>query len=55
MMLRVAMGLGIAAALIPVSLLVGLSAAKSILISAMTGLLFVSLSTVMGKLFDKPK
>jgi hypothetical protein len=55
MLLRVSMGLAIAAALIPVSLLIGLSAGKSIAISAATGLLFFVLSSVMGKAFPKRK
>jgi hypothetical protein len=53
MMLRISMGLAIAAALIPVSLFVGLPAGKSILISALTGLLFIVLSSIMAKAFPK--
>jgi hypothetical protein len=47
--LRYAMAFGIAALLIPVSLLLGLSAAKSIIVSVVTGLLFVGLAVAMGK------
>ena len=49
-MIRIAIGLGIAAALIPVSLLMGLSAAKSIFVSAVVGLLFIVLALTMSKL-----
>ncbi|MCI0415461.1 hypothetical protein L0222_22030 [bacterium] len=50
---RIAIGLGLAAALIPVSLLLGLSATKSILAGVITGIMFVlfawGMSRVMGK------
>jgi hypothetical protein len=53
MILRLAFAFGIAAALIPVSLLLGLSAGKSILISAFTGALFLVMAKVMNRLMKK--
>jgi hypothetical protein len=50
MITRIAIGLGVAAALIPVSLLLGLPAGKSILVSAVVGLLFIGLASGMSKL-----
>jgi hypothetical protein len=50
MVTRIAIGLGIAAALIPVSLLLGLPAAKSIFVSVVVGLLFIGLASAMSKL-----
>ena len=53
MILRFAIALGIAAALIPVSLLLGLSAGKSILVSAATGGLFLVLANAMTRIMKK--
>ena len=50
MMTRIAMALGIAAALIPVSLLLGLSPARSILISGIVGLLFLAFAAGMSRI-----
>ena len=53
MILRFAIAFGIAAALIPVSLLLGLSAGKSILISAVIGGLFLVMANVMNRMMKK--
>jgi hypothetical protein len=53
MIVRIAIALGIAAALIPVSLLLGLSGGKSILVSAVTGLLFLVMANVMNRALKK--
>ena len=50
MMTRIAVGLGIAALLIPVSMLIGLSAGKSILVSAIVGFVFIAMAIAMSKL-----
>jgi hypothetical protein len=49
---RIAIGLGLAAALIPVSMLIGLSAAKSILAAVITGTLFIFFSWGMSRLMQ---
>jgi hypothetical protein len=49
MILRLAFAFGIAAALIPVSLLLGLNAGKSILISMIIGGLFLVMASLMNR------
>lgn len=53
MITRIAVGLAIAAALIPVSVLIGLSVTKSILVSAIVGILFIGLAAGMSRLLNK--
>jgi hypothetical protein len=53
MMTRIAIGLGIAALLIPVSMLIGLPAGKSILVSAIVAFVFIGLSDAMSRLLKK--
>jgi len=53
MILRLAIAFGIAAALIPVSLLLGLSARDSILISALTAGVFLIMAKLMNKMVKK--
>jgi hypothetical protein len=50
---RIAIGLGIAAMLIPVSILLGLSASKSILAAALTGTMFMFFAWGMARLMQK--
>ena len=49
-MLRIAIALGVAAALIPVSILLGLSTTKSITISLITGIVFLGFSWGMSRI-----
>jgi len=54
-MARIAIGLGIAAALIPVSMLIGLSAGKSILVSVVVGIVFIGLTEAMSRFLKKSR
>jgi hypothetical protein len=48
MLTRTAIALGLAAALIPLSILLGLSAKNSVFVSLIVGLLFLFLSSAMS-------
>jgi hypothetical protein len=50
MILRLAIALGFAAALIPISLLIGLSPGRSILISGIVAILFLAFAAGMSRL-----